>query len=125
MKVYSHKTGSLFYQLQNCMDCPCGSQNIKQYPCEHQLDAANALNVDYHRLFHEKFTSKHWMEQYLDITFHPVSTVDVWLTLPLSNHKIPNVFKKSKGRPKANKRIKSAIEMSIKKNRTDINGIDL
>ena len=65
------------------------------------------------------------MEQYLDVTFHPVSTVDVWLTLPLSNHKIPNVFKKSKGRPKANKRIKSAIEMSIKKNRTDINGIDL
>jgi hypothetical protein len=117
--VHSSTGGMVSYnvhgEVNEPLRCSCSKSKVETYLCEHEREAARALKIPMAKLFEEKDRTATWKDQYsvVDKDLY-VSTNEVFREY-LGNHLLPVVFKKPAGRPKKNKRKKSALEIALAK----------
>jgi hypothetical protein len=110
--VHSSNKGKSSYIVRGLLECTCGLPAITTYSCDHERDAARASNKDMEGFFQEKEKVSTWKKQYSVVsTDSLVATNEVYKEF-VGPHRMPVVFKKPKGQPKANKRKMSGIEIA-------------
>ena len=115
-QVPSSDKAGVSYIVKGKLSCSCQKSALTTYPCDHERDVSRARNRTGEELFQDKDKVSTWKKQYSVVSLDSlVSTNEVFQEY-LGPHKLPCVFKPPKGRPKANKRKKSMVELIVAKN---------
>ena len=116
-KVHSCGSGKVSYDGRgdDRMRCSCGKSAVETEPRDHERDAARALGIPIEEFYDEKDKVSTWRKQYSVVNTDTYVSMNEVYRERLGPHNLPAVFKKPKGRPKQNKRKKSALEMATEK----------
>ena len=88
--------------------CSCCEIDITRRPCQHSIQASTFNNAAPEQLYHQIETTKHWQQQYEDVTFGDdclVSIQDIKV-MGRSTEQGPVATRRPKGRPKGFRRFK-------------------
>jgi len=108
-------SGVLYIVRSGKLTCTCRKSALTTTPCDHERDVARARKIPIHEIFEEKDTVSTWKKQYSVVNLDSLVSVNEVFSECIGPHKLPVVFKKPKGRPKAQNRKKSQLEIATAK----------